>query len=135
MVPHSKLMEIAMKHKYTLIIPVMKSWITAKYCEMITCGVIPFLHPYYDSNNELVPKDHFIRVYEPKELWEKIELLENEPLIRIHVVKELQKRWLTDSVRNGIEVYNILNRFIEPLNIQLDVNIEERQATGVELFF
>ena len=135
MLDHDELLDTAKLYKYTLIIPVMKNWITAKYCEMISCGVIPFFHPDYDTDNELVPKDHFIRVYDPNNLWDKIEFLEQNPEARIQILTDLRERWITESVKDGTEVYNILNKFVDQLGLQLEPKIQEKGPSGLELFF
>jgi hypothetical protein len=63
--------------KYTFCIPIKKGWATAKFWEMAHYGIIPFLHPDYDSQDNLnVPE--FFRIKDSKDLHDKIELLEND---------------------------------------------------------
>ena len=63
--------------KYTFCIPIKKGWVTAKFWEMAHYGIIPFLHPDYDSQDNLnVPE--FFRIKDSKDLHDKIELLEND---------------------------------------------------------
>lgn len=62
--------------KYTFIIPIKKGWVTAKFWEMIQYDVIPFMHPSYDTQNNLKCPD-FIRVKSAQEMLEKIDFLEN----------------------------------------------------------
>ena len=61
--------------KYTFCIPIKKGWVTAKFWEMAHYGIIPFLHPDYDSQDNLNVPD-FFRIKDSKDLHDKIELLE-----------------------------------------------------------
>lgn len=66
------------KVKYSFIISIKEGWATMKIWELISHGVIPFLHPNYDSQYNIdVPE--FLRVKSPSELHKKIEYLENNP--------------------------------------------------------
>jgi hypothetical protein len=64
--------------KYTLCIPINPHWATAKWCEMAHYGIIPFVHPDYDSQNNIgLPE--FLRVKDSSDLFSKIEYLESNP--------------------------------------------------------
>jgi hypothetical protein len=108
------------KTKYTLIIPIRPHWVTSKYAEMLRVGVVPFFHPDYDTQYSVLPKDHYLRVKTPQELFEKIEELEANPEKRIKIVKELQFRFL-QGVRKGTFLANVINPFLEraSVNVQL----------------
>ena len=104
--------DIFKRTRYTLIIPIRPHWVTSKYAEMLRVGVVPFFHPDYDTQYSLVPKDHFCRVSTPAEMFEKIERLENDPELRIKVVKSLQVQFL-QGVRRGSFLANVVNPFLE----------------------
>lgn len=93
---------------------------TSKYAEMLRVGVLPFLHPDYDTQYSLVPRDHFIRVKTPQEMFEKIEELEANPEKRIKMVKELQFKFL-QGVRKGTFLAKTINPFLErsEVNVRL----------------
>ena len=61
--------------KYTFIIPIADGWVTSKYIEMIHAGVIPFLHPSYDTQNHTKVPD-ILRVTSPQELLARVDFLE-----------------------------------------------------------
>jgi hypothetical protein len=64
--------------KYTFCIPIKKGWTTAKFWEMAHYGIIPFLHPTYDEQNNLKCPE-FLRVTDSHDLYKKIEFLEKTP--------------------------------------------------------
>lgn len=70
--------EVLLKTKYTFMIPIAPGWVTAKFWEMIHYGIIPFMHPTYDTQNNLQCPD-FLRVSSAAELRERIDYLENNP--------------------------------------------------------
>jgi hypothetical protein len=72
------LQEMLPRVKYTFCIPIKKGWVTAKFWEMAHYGIIPFLHPDYDEQNHLKCPE-FLRVTDSKDLFDKIEFLENNP--------------------------------------------------------
>lgn len=74
--------------KYTFCIPIKEGWVTAKFWEKIQHGVIPFLHPDYDTQKHLECPD-FLRVNSSKEMKEKIERLENNKEFYNSIWKEL----------------------------------------------
>ena len=122
------------KTRYTLIIPIRPHWVTSKYAEMLRVGVVPFFHPDYDTQYSLVPKDHYIRVNTPKELFEKIDELETNPEKRIKLVKELQFRFL-QGVRKGTFLAKTINPFLERagVHVQLGEGFSEEVLRVPEL--
>jgi hypothetical protein len=102
--------------RYTLIIPIRPDWVTSKYAEMLRVGVLPFFHPDYDTQYSLIPKDHYLRVKNSKEMFEKIEQMENDPELRIKLVKQLQVQFLM-GVRKGEFLCDVFNPFLERANV------------------
>ena len=98
--------------RYTLIIPIRPDWVTSKYAEMLRVGVVPFYHPEYDTQYSTIPKDHYLRVKTPQEMFAKIEEMENNPELRIKIVKQLQLQFLL-GVRKGEFLADVLNPFLE----------------------
>lgn len=106
--------------RYTLIIPIRPDWVTSKYAEMLRVGVVPFYHPEYDTQFSTLPKDHYLRVKTPKEMFEKIEELERNPTMRITIVKQLQMQFL-QGVRKGEFLCDVLNPFLERAGIEVQM--------------
>lgn len=73
--------------KYTLIIPIKKGWVTAKWVEMIANGIIPFFHPTYDEQKHCNVPD-YIRLSNPQELSTKIEELNNDSELYNRILNE-----------------------------------------------
>ncbi len=95
----NELQEMLPRVKYTFCIPIKKGWVTAKFWEMAHYGIIPFLHPEYDEQNNLKCPE-FLRVTDSKDLFDKIEFLENNP----GAYSELRKNidgMLKDEYYNG----------------------------------
>lgn len=76
--PMSSLIDEMEETKYTLIIPIKKGWVTSKFWKMLHFGILPFMHPHYDTQ-ESIPVDKFLRVKTPAEFREKILHLEENP--------------------------------------------------------
>ena len=104
--------------RYTLIIPIRPDWVTSKYAEMLRVGVLPFFHPDYDTQYSLLPKDHFLRVKTAQEMFEKIEKMENDPELRIKMVKQLQVQFLM-GVRKGEFLCDVFNPFLERAGVSV----------------
>ena len=73
--------------KYTLIIPIKKGWVTAKWVEMISNGIIPFFHPTYDEQKHCNVPD-YIRLENPSDLGKKIDELNANPDLYNKILKE-----------------------------------------------
>jgi hypothetical protein len=104
--------------RYTLIIPIRPHWVTSKYAEMLRVGVLPFYHPDYDTQYSTIPKDHYLRVKTPQEMFTKIAELEANPEMRIKLVKELQVKFLL-GVRKGEFLTDVLNPFLERAGVEV----------------
>ena len=98
--------------RYTLVIPIRPDWVTSKYVEMLRVGVVPFFHPEYDTQFSTLPKDHYLRVKTPQEMFEKIEQMEKDPELRIKMIKSLQVQFL-QGVRKGEFLCDVINPFLE----------------------
>lgn len=111
------------KTRYTLIIPIRPDWSTSKWAEMLALGVVPFMHPSYDTQYNVVPKDHFIRVKDPKDFYAKMKYLDENPEKRIALVKNLQYKLLKDSTK-GTFIYDILNKSLERQKLYKKLSLE-----------
>jgi len=80
--------------------------VTSKYAEMLHYGIIPFLHPSYDTECNVFPKDHFIRCKSPEDLKKKIEYLNENPEHYKTLFYNLQTKYLKDSYYTGEHVDN-----------------------------
>lgn len=91
--------------KYTFCIPIKKGWVTAKFWEMAHYGIIPFLHPTYDEQNNLKCPE-ILRVKDSKDLFKKIEFLENNPgaydILRKNINKMLRPNYYDGSYLNDL---------------------------------
>lgn len=117
---HEEIDEIFKQTRYTLLIPTQKLWVTTKIVEMLTLGVIPFVHPNYDEKYLSFPKDSFFRVKNPQELHEKIQYLEDNPTERIKIVRMAQEKYLK-GVNDGTCVVDAINPYLERngINVRL----------------
>lgn len=77
-VSYDELQKMLPRIKYSYCIPIKPGWVTMKFWELLNHGVIPFLHPTYDSQNNLNAPE-FLRVKDSKDLAAKIEFFENNP--------------------------------------------------------
>lgn len=96
----SELSNILSQVKYTFIVSIREEWVTFKYIEMIGYGVIPFFHKNYDSLRLLNVPD-LLRVNNPEELKERIEILENDAELYNKMIRELQEQFFTKDVLDG----------------------------------
>lgn len=108
LIDNQRLDEMFEKTKYTLIIPIMPDWVTSKYIEMLSVGVLPLFHPDYDTQYHILPKDHILRIKDPAHMKKMIQYFEDHPVVRIATVKELQ-RTLLSNVTNGHFLTDMLN--------------------------
>lgn len=108
--------------KYTLIIPIKPGWVTAKWVEMISNGIIPFFHPTYDEQKHCKVPD-FIRLTNPSDLGEKIAQLEADPQLYGQIlyeclscimVNDLNGKTLSDTIKAEMPAINkVGNAFSE----------------------
>jgi len=90
--------------KYTFCIPIKKGWCTAKFWEMAHYGIIPFLHPTYDAQDNIKAPD-FIRVKDSKDLFDKIKFLEEKPKA-YKELRDLLDNMLKDEYYDGSYLNN-----------------------------
>lgn len=106
--PPNEIDDLFENTRYTLVIPIRPHWVTSKYAEMLRIGVVPFLHPHYDTQFNVIPEDHFIRVKSPEDFYKKMEYLDANPEKRIKLVKGLQLQLLR-GVRKGEFLIDLIN--------------------------
>ena len=138
MLPHEELDKRSSETRYTLIKGIRDKWVTSKWADTLSQGVVPFLVPEYDTQHSVVPKDHFIRVKNPEDLYKKMKYLDEHPEKRIKLVKSLQYKLLKDA-KTGTFVFDILNKACKRnnLNFKLEMGINEdviRKSKTTQLF-
>jgi len=92
--------------KYTFCVPIKEGMVTSKYAEMLHYGIIPFLHPSYDTEFNVFPDGHFIRCKTPADLKKKVEFLNANPDHYKKLFYNLQEKYLKDSYYSGEHVDN-----------------------------
>ena len=92
--------------KYTFCVPIKEGMVTSKYAEMLHYGIIPFLHPSYDTEFNVFPDGHFIRCKSPEDLKKKVEFLNANPDHYKKLFYNLQEKYLKDSYYSGEHVDN-----------------------------
>lgn len=100
------LQKILPRVKYTFCIPIKKGWVTSKFWEMIHYGIIPFLHPTYDEQNNLKCPE-FLRVKDSTDLYKKIKFLEDNPNAYETLKTNLEKM-LKDEYYDGSYINNLV---------------------------
>lgn len=118
--PSHEIDQIFENTRYTLVIPIRPNWVTSKYAEMLRVGVVPFLHPDYDTQCNVIPKDHFIRVKSPEDFYKKMEYLDANPEKRIKLVKGLQLKLLR-GVRKGEFLIDLINTNNQACGIDVQI--------------
>lgn len=109
----NELQEMLPRVKYTFCIPIKKGWATSKFWEMAHYGIIPFLHPNYDDQNNLKCPE-FIRIKDSQDLFKKIEFLETHPEAYDILRKNLDKM-LLDEYYDGSYMNNLALKTIEEI--------------------
>lgn len=82
------LVKMLINTRYTFIIPTDVNWASSKFCEMVYFGIIPFMHPTYDTQ-KLIKCPEFVRCSSPRDFYERVQFLEDNPEERIGLLKEL----------------------------------------------
>jgi hypothetical protein len=117
------LSEELLKTKYTFCIPIKEGMVTSKYAEMLHYGIIPFLHPSYDTQYNVFPEGHFIRCKSPEDLKKKIEFLNENPDQYKKLFYSLQEKYLKDSYYTGEHVDNKIWGAYEKVTNKETVNV------------
>lgn len=110
--------------RYTLVLPTAAGWVTSKYAEMLQLGVLPFLHPDYDNQYHIVPKDHPMRVKDADDFYKKMEYFDNNPDKRIKFIKILQNQLISDAF-SGKFMIDLINNSLKESNINLSLSEDE----------
>ena len=109
--PFNNIINITKKSKFSFIIPISPGWVTAKYIEMISNGIIPFFHPDYDSQKNLDVPD-FLRIESPNQLKERIDIIKSDNDFYVKLITELQNKFITENDINGKTIsYTIMREF------------------------
>ena len=76
-IPHENFGQMLSGFRYTLCIPVVPGFATAKYVEMLHHNIIPFFHESYDSQKNVnIPE--FLRVSSPNDFEGKVHALNQD---------------------------------------------------------
>tara|TARA_Y100000389_G_scaffold96499_1_gene93158 strand:+ start:4059 stop:5420 length:1362 start_codon:yes stop_codon:yes gene_type:complete len=102
--------------RYTLVLPTAAGWVTSKYAEMLQLGVVPFLHPDYDTQYHIVPKEHPLRVTSADDFYKKMEYFDANPDKRIKFVQHLQELLISDAY-TGKFMLDLINKNLEEVGI------------------
>ena len=92
--------------KYSFVYSIIPGFVTVKAWEMITIGLLPFLHPEYDKDN-LLKLPEFLYVKTPKELVERARYLDEHPDEYVALLNECVNR-IRPSWLNGAALNNFL---------------------------
>lgn len=121
--------------KFTFIIPIKEGWTTSKYIEMIHAGVIPFLHPSYDTQGHL-PIPMFLRPRTPSEFYERMQSLIDDKEKYEKVLTDLRKAVLKPEYYDGTFINNKIMSSVDPNYIQTDTSkYEKKIVSTLEDFF
>lgn len=107
--PFVEIKEITRKSKYSFIIPISPGWVTSKYIEMISNGIIPFFHPDYDSQLNLDIPD-FLRIKSPEDLKNKIDQITSNNNLYLDIIKLLQDKFISKDDISGKKISEIILR-------------------------
>jgi hypothetical protein len=108
--------------KYSFMVSITDGWVTMKVWELISHGIIPFMHPNYDNQMHCKVPD-YIRISEPAELHTKIEELENNPVLYKKILSEcinamtdddFSGKKLSDTILNSCPNINKVGIEIKP---------------------
>lgn len=98
------------KTKYSFIVPVEEGWVTSKFWEMVHMGVIPFMHPSYDTKCYL-PCSNELKVHSPKEFKDIMDFYDEHDDKRQLLIKALQEYIFKDDYSGVYLAYSIINTF------------------------
>ena len=109
--------------KYTFCVPIKEGMVTSKYAEMLHYGIIPFLHPSYDTDFNVFPDGHFIRCKSPEDLKKKVQFLNDNPDHYKKLFYNLQEKYLKDSYYTGEHVDNKIWEAYERITTKTEINV------------
>ena len=121
--------------KFTFIIPIKEGWTTSKYIEMIHAGVIPFLHPSYDTQGHL-PIPMFLRPQTPSEFYERMQSLIDDKARYEEVLANLRKAVLKPEYYDGTFINNKIMSSVDPSYTRPDTSkYKKKTVATLEDFF
>ena len=109
--------------KYTFCVPIKEGMVTSKYAEMLHYGIIPFLHPSYDTDFNVFPEGHFIRCKSPEDLKKKVQFLNDNPEHYKKLFYNLQEKYLKDSYYTGEHVDNKIWEAYKRVTTKTEINV------------
>jgi len=109
--------------KYTFCVPIKEGMVTSKYAEMLHYGIIPFLHPSYDTDFNVFPDGHFIRCKSPEDLKKKVQFLNDNPEHYKKLFYNLQEKYLKDSYYTGEHVDNKIWEAYKRITTKTEINV------------
>jgi len=109
--------------KYTFCVPIKEGMVTSKYAEMLHYGIIPFLHPSYDTDFNVFPEGHFIRCKSPEDLKKKVQFLNDNPEHYKKLFYNLQEKYLKDSYYTGEHVDNKIWEAYNKITTKTEINV------------
>lgn len=114
-----------MEHtKYTLVIPIKKKWVTSKFWKMLHFGILPFMHPYYDTQGN-IPVNDFLRVETPQQFKERIQILENDEEFYKELLTETMNTFKDNFYTGKTLITNIYNGMLEIMGKTPDFKFPE----------
>lgn len=120
----------------SFIIPIAPGWVTSKYIELIQAGVIPILHPSYDTQNHTTIPEYL----RPKNLQELKMLLlsiENDTFYSL-AIGDLQSFFCTKEAYSGSAINQAIFNAIDNSYQQVDLSEykkKEIEPEGLDSFF
>lgn len=112
-VPMASLSHLFNRIKYTFCIPIKKGWATGKFWDMIRMGIVPFVHPDYDSQRN-IGFPEFLRVQSSEDLQQKMDYLDNNPDEYNKLKKQLDDM-ITKDKQDGTYINNMIMKHLEEI--------------------
>lgn len=98
-IPMVHLTHLFPRIKYTFCIPIKTGWATGKFWDMINMGIIPFMHPEYDTQ-KLIGFPEELRVKDSQDFLDKITYY-NENQDAYNALLNRLRSMITSDHRNG----------------------------------
>ena len=114
--------------KYSLVYSIVPNFITIKPYEMITRGLIPFIHPDYDKNR-LLNLPEYLYVSSPQDFANKMKELDEDDNKYIELLNKCFDSIKPEYLDGSYLVNNIMNK------IANDLGFEYTNHKGVESIF
>ena len=114
--------------KYTLVYSQAPGFVTCKPYEMITIGLLPFIHPEYDCYH-LLDLPEYLYVKDEKDFLNKIDELENNPELYKKLFNECAATIKPEHIDGSFLINGIFG------NIAKDLGFKYEKKPGVEPIF